>query len=732
MAPRSRRRRWRYVKGLQWSGAVTLDNPAAAGFGMYRAVATVTDAQGGALSAQVETLISRAPEPVPGPRADSPFGAHIRLQGPDLSAAAKLGYKWLRIHDASGITKWGIAEPAPGKWVWEDEQVALARKNGFSILGMLDGSPAWESGVEDSGYFSIYGAPRNVENWRNYVREMTGHYAGRIDAWEVWNEPWDVGRFFQGGTPLYYRELLEIAYTEAKLRNPACTIVGVDTYPPIWEKMVLSSGAYPFYDVLSWHRYDPNLHAWPGDAIARVADRINTEQAKHGTPKPLMCSEGGPDVGRFHGSFFSFADPAVVGDWSRGVDQFARMYLSMIAAGNQRFFAYTLHTDPRHGQRIQALTEPGIVLKPMHLGLAALAHFVEGARYVERLRPCADISAHVFAQGETRPYAASPSTVVVLHADGEAAEALPVALPATARAFDRWGNAMVLPTHATRGLGFLVAEGDAGAALLAALRGDAGAVAPLARTQRLPAVDALVDTWLAACASGAPLWPFFSTQGAAAVISLPHRAVVADRAQLREDAGVAEAFSALAGFSRGTAALREAGPFAVGVVELRRADGAAFPMAISVAFDGPGGAPRFLSMAAQLAPADTAAAGDAEAMVRKWETVFKEGTTTVLRDVFRAGVSLLAVSTANGEYFVFDTPDYLRTMLDTAVMWGKAIRSAMSFEAVHVDANTAMLYGEWDLASLSLGAGRNPFTATLLRGPEGWRFVSLTFGAPVM
>lgn len=721
----------------RWPDEITLDPPALAPFGMYRIETTLRDATGQPLSVMAETLLTRVPEPVPGPRRDSYFGAHVRLEEPDLEAVSRLGYKWCRIHDASGITKWGIAEPEQGKWVWADEAVARARRHGFHILGMLDGAPAWENGNTESGYFSIYGAPRSVDHWRNYCREVVAHYKGNIDDWEVWNEPWDVNRFFKNGTPLYYAELLKAAYEETKAANPSATVVGVDTYPPIWEKMVLSAGAYPHYDVLSWHRYDPNLHAYPGDALSRVASRINAEQAKYGTPKPLLCSEAGPDVARFHGSFYSFAEPRIVGDWSRGADQYARMYLGAIAAGNQRLFAYTLHTDPRHGQRIQALTEPGIRPKPMHAELAALAYFVDGARYLERLRPTSDISAHLFAQPEARPYASGPSTVVVLHADGEEEQPLPEGFPADGvQIFDRWANPVPIPRAARCGLTFLVVPQAADDALRAWLV-PREAAPEVTREQRGVAVDALLDEFLRACANKAPLWPFFSTQGSLAVISTTDALSAISRNGLR-DAGmpesvVVEQFCSAGAFKRGESQLYEAGPFSVGEATLSTADATTTaPLNFSVTFDGPGGAPRFLSLAIMLAPARADARPEVEAALQRWEDVFKNATTESLRDAFVAApaTSLLAVSTANGEYFVFDTPDHLRTMLDTAVMWGKALHSKINIESVHADYQAATVRGSWDLASLSLGSGRNPFTATLIKQRGTWRFASLTFGAP--
>lgn len=452
-----------------WSSICEIHGDIANRFGMFRVEAAVVDESGKPLSPMTETLLARAPDPFPAPFRDSYFGIHVKLIAPDLEAMSRLGYKWLRIHDASGITKWGMIEPEPGQWIWHDDEVALAHEKGFCILGMLDSAPPWESGAEEQGYFSIYSAPKDPEKWRNYVQKVVEHYKGAIDDWEVWNEPWNPIGFFKGGNPQLYTELLKIAYTETKAINPNAVVIGIDTWPPYWDAMTLAAGAYDYYDVLSFHRYDPSMHGYPNDPIDRIAKRLRNAQEQYGQPKPLMFSEGGPDVTIFHGSFFSFAEPVLTGDWSWCADQYARMYLTTIASDVQRFFAYSVHNYTHHGYSTHMIVEPGPLLRPLHLTLAALAHFVDGADYVERLLPDHDISAHVFAQSHDRPYAKGPSTVVVLHANGLDPEPLPQAIPEGVACYDRWGNPAALPTEAVRSPVYLVATGDAATALMSAL-----------------------------------------------------------------------------------------------------------------------------------------------------------------------------------------------------------------------------------------------------------------------
>lgn len=712
-----------------WEGRFEVDDAIARPFGMLRVEATVLASDGTPLSGKNETLLARAPAPVPGPRPNSPFGVHVALREPDLNAVAKLGYKWCRIHDASNITKWGYIEPERGNWIWHDDQVALARQAGLSILGMLDTAPAWSSGTDQEGYFRVCHAPGDIGDWRNYVRQVVSHYAGSIDDWEVWNEPWDMFRFFQGGNPMLYRVLLQTAYEEAKSVNPKCTVVGVDTYPPLWDIAVLGCGALPYYDVLSWHRYDSNLPGRPSDAIARVAQRLHDVQAGYGTPKPILCSEGGPDVTLFHGSFFSFADPVIMGDWSRGTDLYSRWFLSAIAAGNQRFIAYSVHNDPRHGWPTHMLIEPEYLLRPLHLSLAALAYFVEGAKYETRLIPAPDISAHVFRQLESRPYADAPSVVVALIADGEDPEDLPTPLPESIACYDRFANPAARPVQATRGITYLVASKDASEPLLAALCGASPAEAGP------DTAEALATAAIAALTKRDPeFWTHWSAQGSLLLFDDLDGPVIATRTMLKTAPALRERLRLSESMRITGRNISPAGPFTMGVLDL--AEASTPPRRWSAAFsavpDGPGGAWRLISLTV-LPIMQEPSAGDRDSIeinLRRWERALIDAHTRDLHNGFHDGPCCVAAATRNGEYFVFSEPEYLLTMLNTAVLWGPAQESAIEINTVRVHGDIAFAVGRWNISSLAFGNAPYAITASFVRSGTEWKIASMCAGAP--
>ena len=452
--------------GETWSSSVVCGSTSCRKFGLVRIEATVVGPDAKALSEQGETLLARVGKPTPGPDDKSRFGIHVELRDPDVTVAAKLGYKWTRMHDASIFTKWGIVEPEPGKWVWHDAEIDLALSHGLKIMGMLCSSPPWASGHQgEQGYFSIYYPPKDISQWRNYVRTVVARYKGKIDNWEVWNEPWGNGLqegFFRGGTPEQYAELLKAAYDEAKKANPQCTIMGVDTYGGTnWDAKVLAAGAYPSFDVMSFHSYTNQLWGKAGDEPGGVAKHLRGEMRQYGAEQPLWDTEGGPGDGPDHGSFLSIADPELYGDWSRCADMVARMYIGLDAAKVDRFFLYSIHNWGQYGAPSWMLVDTGPLLPPLHLTVNALIRFTEGAAYAGRGTPAKGVSAQFYRRGET--------LVAVLFADGESVVPLEKAVPAGVKCFDRWGNPCPTPTKALRGPTYLVATGGQRTALKKAL-----------------------------------------------------------------------------------------------------------------------------------------------------------------------------------------------------------------------------------------------------------------------
>jgi hypothetical protein len=93
-------------------------------------------------------------------------------------------------------------EPRKGEWHFEtlDRYVELAERRGVGLLLPLGLSPAWASSRPFEK--SIYGPgnaaePKDIKDWRTYVKAIATRYKGRIRDYEIWNEP-NLKRFWAG------------------------------------------------------------------------------------------------------------------------------------------------------------------------------------------------------------------------------------------------------------------------------------------------------------------------------------------------------------------------------------------------------------------------------------------------------------------------------------------------------------------------------------------------------
>ncbi len=367
--------------------------------GMFKLHGTLIDAADRPLGAPVATTFARLPRPSETPAEDSFFGIHATLRPAAIATARALGNRWLRLHDASWATKWAAVQPEEGEFRFADDGIDAARAEGFAILGMLCGAPPWASAKPraTTGYWAGYNYPDRADGanlWSRYVARTVGHYAGRIDHWEVWNEPWSNG-FFRG-TPAQYGELLGLAARTARETNPAARILGFNTaaHKGDWTREALAATPPEAFDIFSFHDYNASFYGGEDSNAVRLARRFTDIQEAWGEPRPLWDTEGGPGhVASWH------ALPGASGKGLSPRAQLAhivRFDVTQMSAGVRRSFYYTLHHPPPSGESAYQALEHDGGIRPVMAARAVLASLVDGARWLERIEPAPGLEAHVF------------------------------------------------------------------------------------------------------------------------------------------------------------------------------------------------------------------------------------------------------------------------------------------------------------------------------------------------
>ncbi|MBI2410947.1 MAG: endo-1,4-beta-xylanase [Candidatus Kerfeldbacteria bacterium] len=187
------------------------------------------------------------------------FGVNIHLhqrvpvedQDAVLLKAKKTGVQWGREE-----FRWNDIEPVDGVYVFDDYDDIVNRyeQNDIQMLGLLTYSAAWASTEPGNSDAEFY--PPDNDAWKEYVGRVAEHYAGRVPAWEIWNEPNHSG--FWKGTVDDYVQLVTTAAKAIHAQDPDAKVVlgGLSGADSVFLDAVLSQLADTnLIDVVAIHPY---------------------------------------------------------------------------------------------------------------------------------------------------------------------------------------------------------------------------------------------------------------------------------------------------------------------------------------------------------------------------------------------------------------------------------------------------------------------------------------------
>jgi hypothetical protein len=240
---------------------------------------------------------------------DSAFGINTAFD-PDtkdldarLEAMQMAGIKWGR----QDFT-WRKIEKTQGQYDFEpyDRLVEACRARGIMLIGDLAYQPV----------FHDPRTPEGVEAYASLARAAAKRYAGRVDHWQIWNEP--NGGFWKG-SPDQYAKLLAASGKAIHEANPSAKVLGLNMAfcDVIWAEKILNQIPYDCFDVACFHPYRPpsapeeKFDWWEQDQYVKSwhkndlksdyplvrmnfleqADELTKVMSKFGKPKPLWVTE---------------------------------------------------------------------------------------------------------------------------------------------------------------------------------------------------------------------------------------------------------------------------------------------------------------------------------------------------------------------------------------------------------------------------------------------------------
>jgi hypothetical protein len=272
-----------------------------------------------------------------------------------------------RLWDA--YVTWPYLEPHKGQFRFDtlDTYVSLARQHNTGLLLPLGLSPSWASArpSEPSVYqLGSAAEPRDIEDWRAFVRRVATRYKGQIGAYEIWNEP-NLPLFCSASVDqmlVLTREASQIIHEvdpHAIVVSPSAT----ESKGLSWLSEFISKGGGQYVDVIGYHLY---VNPQPPEAMVPLVQQIRQILASNGqASKPIWNTEA---------NWFS---PKPFPSEELAAAYLARSYILDWAAGVQRFYWYAW--DNR-GVQVLTTGEDNRTLKPAGRAYGIVYQWLVGAR----------------------------------------------------------------------------------------------------------------------------------------------------------------------------------------------------------------------------------------------------------------------------------------------------------------------------------------------------------------
>jgi len=210
-----------------------------------------------------------------------------------FSEAKELGAGYIRVDvEMSSIYEApNGSKAASPNWTSLDEVMTLSKRYELPVLAILLSPPRFTSACPERWPDSGRCAAADTAEFGALAGAIAEHAAGKIDHWEIVNEP--DGDWAFEGTPEQYAAMLSAAYDGIKARQPEAQVVLgglMRPHEPGWLQRVFDT---PGADAI--HKFDiANLHLrGPVDNVVRRYGEFRSWIEARGFHGPLWVTEHG-------------------------------------------------------------------------------------------------------------------------------------------------------------------------------------------------------------------------------------------------------------------------------------------------------------------------------------------------------------------------------------------------------------------------------------------------------
>ena len=353
------------------------------------------------------------------------------------------GIKVLRAGNTGNAFDWRYLEPKEGTFDWTavDRLVAMAQAHHMTIMPVLgnmpylrrrDGGlvtsrlPAWliakSNIIKSNPLWDTIEFP--LADWTRYIRAFVSRYKGRINCWEIFNEPNLIMPADR------YLKYLKAAYETIKEVDPNATVVGFCSTGDLDGRMVefmeqaARQGGLKYCDAVSFHPYSTRSDASTPSAaegiirLREVIDRYRPGLPLWNTELYFLSRGEGTDNRAFH------LVRRMLTDLGEGAGQ-------SFCLGSNHLLQFELRPQ-WNGVPVAYFGFDSLIPSEMYVAQNTMARLFEGAQPLRRLKWPQGAVGYLYRDRNGRPLAACWGNLPAIRYTLE--------LPAGIVALDIFGN----------------------------------------------------------------------------------------------------------------------------------------------------------------------------------------------------------------------------------------------------------------------------------------------------
>ncbi len=291
------------------------------------------------------------------------------------------GIEWIRDR-----ISWGEVEQQRGNFRWDkyDKSVDAQASRGVKISMVFHSAPDW---AKEAGH-----KLPTPEAMYHFAKAAGEHFAGRIQAWEIWNEV-DWSYTESADTPAYYAAVLKAAYLGFKAADPKLLVIlnGWASSPRMlltdYILQTMENQISNYYDAYNFHSHTQKNGQFFVGKITGHQELL----AKYAPGKPAWLTEAGIAL--------TGDDQGALGRAEQISQAQFLLKSAVISVGNgvSKHFFFVLPHYVEAANGMWGILRPDLTPYPAYFALANLNETLKGARFVGKLADVpSDVESYVF------------------------------------------------------------------------------------------------------------------------------------------------------------------------------------------------------------------------------------------------------------------------------------------------------------------------------------------------